>query len=263
MLSRDPRRQAILGFMLKTLTRSRPHRILWLAYVGAAGAILLNGSFIDGAFLAHGPRRWEHALKFLVFFWPTASAAVLLPGFRHVLRIPSELQANWIFQITESQGRRKWIGAVDRFVIASAIAPIYLLLMPLAIWVLGFGIAIRMTVLQLLVSLMLFEMLFYSWQQLPFACSYLPGNRTLVSVLAGYIVMLGILVPMLSYFIATASQFVPLFFILLAWFGGGWLKLRSMRREGAAEARLLYEDLPATVTDLGIKETTYGVARLG
>ena len=50
---------------------------------------------------------------------------MILNGFRHVLSIPSELRANWIFQITESQGRAEWMSAVERFVMAYAVAPIY------------------------------------------------------------------------------------------------------------------------------------------
>lgn len=96
---------------------SRIAGLLWLVYVGAAAAVLLNSSLIDGSILMRS-RGCSRALGFLVLFWPLASSVVRLNGFRHVLLIPSEWRANWIFQIAESQGRKEWMSAVECFVIA-------------------------------------------------------------------------------------------------------------------------------------------------
>jgi hypothetical protein len=81
---------------------------------------------------------------------------VLAGGSSQVLSIPAELRANWIFQITESQGRAEWMSAVERFTMAYAIAPVYLILFPVSVYVWGWPIAARMTVLQLLISLTMF-----------------------------------------------------------------------------------------------------------
>ena len=81
---------------------------MWLVYLGAAVAVMLNSSLIDGALLMRS-KGWSKALRFLVLFWPLACSVVILNGFRHVLSIPAELRANWIFQITESQGRAEWM----------------------------------------------------------------------------------------------------------------------------------------------------------
>ncbi|MGB7720862.1 MAG: hypothetical protein WBL65_13235 [Bryobacteraceae bacterium] len=256
LLARSPRREAVMDFMAKTLARSRTHRLMWLVYLGAAVAVLLNSSLIDGAIFARS-QGWSKALRFLVLYWPLASSVVLLNGFRHVLSIPVEWRANWIFQITESQGRAEWMSAVERFVMAYAIAPIYLILFPVAERVLGWPMALRMTVLQLLVSLSIFEALFYSWQKLPFTCSYVPAERPLAGVVAKYIALLGAVVPVLAVVIVVATQVSFLFPIFLAIFGSLWIFLRIRRREGWGEAKLLFEDLPAVVADLGIKEITY------
>ena len=72
--------------------------------------------------------------------------------------------------MTESQGRAQWMSAVERFVMVYAILPIYVLLAPAAVMTLGWSVAARMMALQSLVSLTIFELLFYNWQQLPFAC---------------------------------------------------------------------------------------------
>jgi len=256
VLAWSPRREAVMDFMAKTLARSRTHRLMWLVYLGAAAAVLLNSSLIDGALFARS-QGWSKSLRFLVLYWPLASSVVLLNGFRHILSIPAEWRANWIFQITESQGRAEWMPAVERFVMAYAVAPIYLILFPIAAHVLGWPMALRMTVLQLLVSLSIFEALFYSWQKLPFTCSYVPAERPLAGVVAKYVALLGAVVPVLAVVIVVAIQVSFLFPVFLAIFGGLWILLRIRRREGWGEAKLMYEDAPAVVTDLGIKDVTY------
>jgi hypothetical protein len=256
LLAGSPRREAIMYFLAKTLARSRTHRLLWFVYLGAAAAVLLNSSLIDGAYLMRN-RGWSKTLQFLVVFWPLACSVVILPGFRHLLSIPAELRANWIFQITESQGRAEWMSAVERFVMAYAVAPIYLILLPVSAYVWGWPIALRMTTLQVLISLSMFEVLFHSWQKLPFTCSYIPGQRPLVGIVGGYIGMLCAVVPILSVMIAAAGRAWFLFPFYLPLFGGLYIWLRRLRREGWGEAKLIYEDLPAVVTDLGIKELTY------
>jgi len=254
LLARDPRRLAILHFMAKTMSRSRSHRMIWLAYIGFAAAIMLNSSIVDGAFLVHKDRAWTAAIQFLVLFWPLAGSAILLPGLKHVLRLPVELPASWIFRLHESEGRRDWMIAVERFAVAYSVVPMYAVMFPLAVWSVGWEIATRMIALQFLTSLAIFETLFYSWQQLPFACSYVPGKRPAVSIVSAYIVVLGILVPMVTVIIAAAARFTPLFVVFGVAFSAGWWKLRAMRREGWGEARLMYEDTPAEVLDLGISD---------
>ena len=120
-------------------------------------------------------------MRFLVLFWPLACSVVILSGIRHVMSVPSELRANWMFQITESQGRKQWMQAMERFVMAYAVLPVYVVLTPVSVAILGWGMTLRMTILQLLVSLLIFEVRFHSWQQLPFACSYRPGQQPLVA----------------------------------------------------------------------------------
>uniref|UniRef100_Q01QQ3 Uncharacterized protein n=1 Tax=Solibacter usitatus (strain Ellin6076) TaxID=234267 RepID=Q01QQ3_SOLUE len=259
VLAGSPRREAIICFLAQTLARSRIHRLLWFVYLGAAAAVMLNSSLIDGALFVRS-QGWVKALRFLVQFWPLACSVVILSGFHHVLSVPAELRANWIFQITESQGRAEWMSAVERFVMAWAVAPIYLVLVPVAAYVLGWAVACRLAILQLLITLCLFELLFNSWQKLPFTCSYIPGKRPLVAIVGGYVAVLCGIMPILSGMIAASSVFAPLFPFYLVDFGAIWLWLRRQRRDGWGEARLIYEDVPAVVTDLGIKDIGYGAA---
>ena len=257
LAARGPQQEAILQFMAKTLARSRAHRVIWLAYIGAAIGVVLNSSLIDGAFLARSTDL-TRAAKFAVLFWPLGTSVILLNGLHHMLSIPAELPANWIFRATESQGRRQWMTAVGRFVILYAVAPIYVPVFPVSASILGWPIALRLTVLQVLVSLTMFELLFDSWQQLPFACSYSPGKRPLVTIAAKYFVVLAILVPALAIVVRAGAEFNGLFLIYGPIFAAIWMWARRRRLEGWGESVLLYEDVPGDMPNLGIRELTWG-----
>jgi len=147
--------------------------------------------------------------------------------------------------------------AVERFVILYAIVPSYVLLAPAAILVVGWPIAIRMTVLQILVSLTAFELLFYSWQQLPFTCSYTPGKRPLSLVLGAYFATLAFLVPLLTIMIRAGAEFSGPFAVYLIIFVAGWIAARRRRLEECGESPLLYEDVPGGMPELGIRELSW------
>ena len=210
-----------------------------------AVGVVLNSSLIDGALLARSTQ-FTKAVKFAVLFWPLGTSVILLNGLHHVLSIPAELPANWIFRTTESQGRKQWIAAVERFVILYAVAPIYVLIFPAAVSILGWPIALRLTVLQVLVSLTMFDLLFDSWQQLPFTCSYSPGKRPLVAVLAKYFVVLAMLVPALAIIVRAGAEFNGLFLIYCPVLAAVWIWARRRRLEGWGESAMLYEDVPGT-----------------
>jgi hypothetical protein len=128
------------------------------------------------------------------------------------------------------------------------------LLLPVALYVMPWQEAARMLTLQVLASLTMFEFLFYSWQQLPFTCSYVPGKKSPVMIVTAYVSVLGVVVPLVAVMAAMGSAYSPLFGVL---FGAACWKARSLRREGWGEARLTWEDTSAGVTDLGIHEMSY------
>jgi hypothetical protein len=251
-LVRNPRRAAILDFMDKTLSRSRTHRLVLLGYAGLAFALLINSVLLALA-AAHWQIDWDALLRFMTLYWPLTASMILIPGMRHALSLPAELGANWIFRITESDGRAQWMNAVEAFVLIYAIAPIFVLLAPAAVLVLGWPVAFRMMTLQALASLAIFETMFQSWQQLPFACSYAPDKRPLAAIVGRYLAAIYFLAPALSIIIATVSQITALFFFFFAAFTALWLWLRRERRQGWGQAKLIYDDDPAALGDLGLR----------
>jgi predicted permease len=244
-IARNPRQEAILQFLVAVLHRSRMHRLVIMGY-GAVGLAIVVNAVMLGA-----PRE---LVKFIVLYWPVAFSFVVLAAVRHAFLMPAEHKANWLFRLTESQGRLDWMGAIERFVLVRIIAPLHLTSLLLAIPVIGAPLALRMTALQLLVSLAIFEFLFYSWQQLPFTCSYLPGKTSLILQLGAWMVVMTMLVPMLARLVATLAQMPAVFLVFCPIFVAVWLWARFRRRDGWGETPLLYEDTGAVVADLGIRE---------
>ncbi|MBZ5581926.1 MAG: ABC transporter permease, partial [Acidobacteriia bacterium] len=257
LLARDPRRQAALEFMAAVLSRSRLHRLVLLAYAGAGLGIMINSALLAG--MAHKwSGGWRPVAQFICLYWPLGMSFILLAGVRHAFSLPAELRANWLFQVTEAQGRREWMSAVERFVLGGVIAPVYLLTFAAGGLVLGWGLAFRMVVLQSLVSLTAFELLFHDWQQLPFTCSYAPGKRSMAALLASWMAVLAIVLPALSRIIAGLSLFTPVFLFYLVPIAAVWIWFRRRRRDGWGESILIYEDRAGELADLGIREMSYG-----
>jgi predicted permease len=261
-LSGNQRQQAVMQFMAAVLGRSRMHRLVIMGYGGAGLALMINSLLVGGLTrMVEGGAR--HALSFIALYWPLGFAIVFLAGIRHAFVMPAELRANWLFRFTEAEGRRDWMAAVERFVITFVILPTHLAAFPLAASVLALPVALRMTVLQALVSLTAFELLFYSWQQLPFACSYVPGKSSLVAQFGIWIVILCAVVPILARVVAALSQMTPVFLCYGPFFVAVWLWARRRRREGWGEAPLIYQDLHGEVADLGIRELSFESAISG
>lgn len=253
-LSHRPQEQAILEFVLSVFSRSRLHRVVLLSYIGAGLGIMLNSVVI--AWPIEKWSTWQSALEFMVLYWPLGFSFILLAGVRHAFLMPAELPANWLFQITETQGRADWMSAIEIFVIAFVIVPLHTLTLLAAGPALSWPMALRMTALQFFTALCAFEILFNGWQQLPFTCSYVPGKRTLGALLTCWITVLGFLVPLLAKIISVVTMLPEVFLAYLLVMMACWLWLRRLRKDGWGEANLIYEDIAWALPDLGVREMT-------
>jgi len=236
-VSHNPRQQAAVAFMLQTLARSNHHRMILMAYGGVGFAIFVTG--IAGMGKAFGDTRVV-AADFV--YYHILALLFLLIGARHVFSLPTELKANWIFQITESEGRFQWLRAVDQFVLLWGAAPMLLLPLPAEVHLLGWR-GVAEAGLFLAVGLLAYEWAFSSWDKLPFTCSHLPG-KTPVGMILGFFGLLGVLALVHSLLLAALyndALFASTFSLLLI----AWWRIHRGRRQGWAYLRLKYEEVPA------------------
>ena len=208
----DSRQKAVVFFLAKSLTSNGPHRMILMGYGGfALGLILVAGL--------------DARITLLTF---------LFIGLRHLFSIPVELRANWQFRITEGEGRRAWVAAVDRFVLC--LASLALLAGPIPwkwnqlVLVAAFGLAC-------------YEAVFADFRKAPFTCSYLPGKKPAWLVALKLFALLVSLPLGNALFLAALAN--PLIYCsLLATLLIAWRSLRRSRLAAWSELPLQYEESP-------------------
>lgn len=155
-LQKRPERLAVLLFVMKVLTRSGAHRLLFGAFLSFAAALLLG----DAAGLLLTGR--ESGAQLLSA--PLTVSFFVLTGFRFLYEIPAELPAHWIFRL-----------AAPREPISFhrlPMAPVAMIIAAMNFSLLAWMPAAMHTVYCLLLALVLGEALFLGFQKIPFTCTF-------------------------------------------------------------------------------------------
>ncbi len=236
LLARKPREQAIAGFMLDTAARSRHHRMILMAYGGIGFALLLTG--IEGIGKVVVPDR---TLLADFVYYHMLALLLLLISTRHVFSLPTELKANWIFQITEASGREEWFAGLDRLVLFWGSLLLLAVPAPLEFRLLGPRAAADMILFAAL-GLLAYEFAFASWDKLPFTCSYLP-NAVPVWMILAFFGLAGVFALLSTVLMDVLTN--PLHYVLtLAGVVALWARKLIVRRDSWEYLRLCYEDTP-------------------
>lgn len=236
----QPRQAAIVSFIVKTLAGSPQHRTILLGYLGFGMAIALSGLL---GLREVVPHRRLIAATFV--YGHLVVVIFLLIGFRHLFSIPTELRANWLFRITEEEGRREWLAAVDHLLLLVATTGLFLVPFPLEFKLLGWR-AVPESLLLAAFGLLCFEWTFYSWEKVPFTCSHLPGKFPIWIRALQLLGLITLLAPANA--LLVACLYVPLlWFVLLAIMLVAWYLIHHNRSRGRGETRLKFEELPEPV----------------
>lgn len=232
-----PRRQAVVGFVVKTLSFSSQHRTILMAYIGAALAILTSG--LLGI---HSIVTSTKALAASFIYAHVILTMFLLVGLRHLFSIPVELRANWVFQLTEREGRREWLSAIDGLVVGLGAVGLILVPFPLEFRLLGW-LALKEAVLLAAFGLLCFEALFHSWEKLPFTCSYLPGKVPMWIRALQLFAILGLL-PAVNAALLACLYHQPMFYAALTLLLGAAVSMHVISNDARNSIWLKYEELP-------------------
>jgi hypothetical protein len=180
----DGRSRAGFYFTLAAMWRSKTHR-LTLACAAAAGFALALAA-LSGADADRGAPPSIRLLVMQPFLY-----GALLVGFRHIIRVPAELRANWGFQLAwrERDGastmpawhrgvyERAFLRGVRRAAIVGLVVPAIAVLLPLFSFVLGAPNAMLHAALGLAGAIVLLEALLVTYEKVPFTCTYLPSEN--------------------------------------------------------------------------------------
>jgi len=177
-------------FSIRTLLRSRQHRVLLCSYLGTGFAIVLAcvWTALGQRGFLRGPRGDVVDLAFLVASLWVISFAVI--GVRVVIAMPHTLRANWIFRMTETRGVGEYLAAVRRSLYVIALVPVWLLLAVLFLFRWPTMPVTGHLVVLGLVGVIVVELCLDRFHKFPFACSYLPGQPKVHVVFWGLLLVL-------------------------------------------------------------------------
>ena len=172
MTIRDQTTRAGFFFTLATVWRSNVHRLA-LACAGAAtvavAVVTLSG--IDLQNLSGST-----AVPVSIFMIQPIFYGALLVAFRHGIRVPAELRANWAFQLAWRDRDRAFLAGSKRAALVGIVLPALLLVLPLFSYLLGTRAAIAHAALGLAGAVAMLEALLFWYEKVPFTCTYLPNE---------------------------------------------------------------------------------------
>jgi hypothetical protein len=242
-LAPDAAVRAGFFFTLAAMWRSHTHR-LTLACAAAVGFALAVVA-VSGVAFADGVRATPRflAVQPLLF-------GALLVGFRHAIRVPAELRANWGVQLAWRGRERAFLVGVRAAALTGLALPAIGALLPLYGYAMGFSLAVAHAAWGLAGAVVLLEALMVTYDKVPFVCTYLP-SEPLKALAPIYAVA----------FVVGASIFARM--QLDALFGSGAmilavtlaLALVALRIAATARTRLPwveFDEAPATLQRLGL-----------
>ncbi|MBZ5610734.1 MAG: hypothetical protein LAP38_20925 [Acidobacteriia bacterium] len=178
LLVRNPLEQASFYFAAKTIVRSRKHWLYLAAYVGVGFALVLQG--LVGAYSRSGGLAIGKPTPTLLSI-PLILSFFVLSGMRVIFAIPAELKANWVFRLSEADGRKECLAGVRKAMFVFGVLPLFGVLLPVYIFLWGWADACFHTFFCLVLSFLLIELLLFRFRKIPFTCSYLPGKAQLTT----------------------------------------------------------------------------------
>jgi hypothetical protein len=169
-------RLAIVIFALRTLLRSRPHRMIVSFYLGVGGAAALAYARFggEGAGMWQGLRASdarEVAMSTTIVLMCIAVAAI-----RVSFSLPVELRANWIFRMAQLREMSEYLAASRSVLLLLGVMPIVLCSGAVLSAVWPFRPAAVHSIALMLLGGALAEWSLAGFRKLPFTCSYLPGR---------------------------------------------------------------------------------------
>jgi hypothetical protein len=232
---------AIVTFCLRSLARSRQHRVVLAFFLSLVFAIALS-------WLRHeitAPVREPIPTDFLVSTFLMMTFAVL--GLRGVFALPISLQANWVLRITQLQPTRHYFAATRLALLLLAVVPILMVTVLLSLNFRPWQHVAQHLVILALLGWLLVEFGLYKFDKVPFTCSFLPGKTNVQVIFWGFAFLASMLGISSAVYeqgaLHDASRYATMVGVLLA----GIVALGAVNRVRAEHAVLYFEEVPQEV----------------
>lgn len=161
-------------FCMRTLLRSRRHRMILSIYVGLGVTAVVGLVHLGFTAVPHANAK----ISIVGLLITTLTMILAVIGLRMVAAIPILLPANWIIRTTQHRPALDYHRAVRFSWIALAVVPV-LLLSSVILFRASMLEVLEHLLLLLLLGIILVELCLLGFRKIPFACSYLPGKANL------------------------------------------------------------------------------------
>jgi hypothetical protein len=242
----DSVERATVAFIGKTMARSSKHRIFLAAYAGVGFALAAQ---VLSAATNHDD--WMSLPLVLGFF--------LLSGMRFIFTIPSELPANWLFRVSDTDRQRPALNGTRTAMRWFGVAPLFLALSPFYFVWWSPGAALAHLVFSVTISVVLIEVLTMEFRKIPFTCSYPPGKANVTILWIGYWVAFLLyafsMANLESWMVKRPRRLIPFYLVVAILFAGfEWWR----RRADAVGVALIFDDAAdPDVLTLGLGELAW------
>jgi hypothetical protein len=176
--------RAVCAFTLRTLARSRQHRMLLALYLAVALALVVSGTM--PLMLEHDPRALAHP-RVALMSAPLVVLFFMLIGMRALFAIPVELGANWLFRLREPADRPAVVAGVRRALLTGCVIPVAAMAAIGTAWLWGPRVGLLHGLFCALMGLVLSEILLIRLCKIPFTCTYFPGTARVRLLWPAYI----------------------------------------------------------------------------
>jgi hypothetical protein len=238
---------AVVFFALRTLTRSRQHRVAYVFYLAVVCAIAL--SVVRGSLAEPVPRPLTSG-----FLMSTAMMMIFATvGLCRVFSLPISLTANWVLRIAQLRPTEEYFAATRQSLLLIAVLPWWIVSAILSV---SFRpehqVIAHLAVLAIFGSI-LADLSLIGFSKVPFTCSYLPGKSNIQYVFWGFAM---VVIPLVAWAtnremhaLSHPRELIGLGFVLTGMAWGLW----TFNHHRAKSAVLYYEELPEEViTTLGL-----------
>ena len=235
-----PFERAGYRFIMKTLLRSEHHGLVLGGFFGLG--IVIASEFLFASF--NGKNFAAGSLPSpAVLAVPLILSYCILLGVRFVFEIPIELKGNWIFQISLNKTQHE-CAPLARKVIMTFVLPWVLAVgLPLYGYLWGWRVGLLQTIVVIVWSLLLAEVLLLRFRKLPFTCSYPPFRDSAIVLVLAYVLGFFVFVILTS----NLEHWALLNPLLMAWFVAvalvAWYVLSRLKQEAREiDNELIFEE---------------------
>ena len=164
---------AVCAFTLRTVARSRQHRMLLAVWIGVAIALTISAAL--PALVRFGWTALDRPREALLV-GPLIFAALVQTGMRSLFAIPVEIRANWAVRMAETPRRAATLDGASAALIISGVLPAAMLAFVSATLLWGGTLGILHALFTGVVALTLSQALMLRVDRIPFTCTYSPGG---------------------------------------------------------------------------------------